>query len=354
MSETISKTIHYKRAVLTDGEVLQDVLAQVFVSGGGGHLVGARKEVVNADSNTFRVINRIATHGGMMFGQLIMLEPGKSQAYVELDDSAESYALDALTNVALNLIPAQVSSAEKIEHRKEFVDSILYFGVFESHLILMQSQSLRSRELEAHLGWLIGKFGGLRSGSALILQDQPSQETMALLKTMPVKSIHLGTPVEAYAVDDSGQVTATTLEQDETTKARTVKFVPKGMGASLLSIALGEKWFESLRLEDDLDDANLQVSLEVTYMRKTTKTGQRVMDNIATTLRHVDEADIKVELLGGGRMLSGGQIRLSGQVSVSKLANGLYDEGVLYQAMQSWLSTKLQSNEVEAGSGGEL
>lgn len=357
MATSIRKTIHYKRAVLTGGEDLQATLTAVFNPASQGHKVGSRKEIINADSQSFRVVNRATTYNGMLFGQMIMFEPGRSQAYVEMNDEASSYTLDALTNDALNKIDngegdATAKATAKKKHKKEFIDAMLYFGVFENHVVLIQSQSLKSRELEAHLGSLIGRFGGLKPGTALILQDQPSQAAINKIERSPVKSIHLGSPVETHTTTEDGSIETTDWQPEASTQARKLKFMPSGIGANVLVAALGESWFQKLKLEDDLDEANLQVSLEVTYLRKTTKTGQRVLDSIATSLRHLDDADVKIELVGGGQ-LHGGDLKLSGPITVSKLENGLYDEGVLYHAMHAWLATKLLSGDADSAIGPE-
>ncbi|WP_139048401.1 hypothetical protein [Pseudomonas lundensis] len=347
MAGTISKTLHYKRAVISGAGNLQEILEKVFAVASPANKVGKRKEIVNADTDSFRVINHKLDYNGMLFFQMIMFEPGGSQAFIEMDDDADFYALDAFTNEALNK-PADAE--EQAKFRKEFVDSLLYFGVFDNHVVVLQSSSLRARELEAHLGWIIASFGGVPTGTAIILNDQPSQETFAKIAAKPVRNIKLGTPVKAEAEDsvpdDEGRVTLTEVSED-VLNPRKVRFQPAGMGADVIRAAMGADWFNRLDLEEDLDEANLKVSLEITYMRKTTKVGQKILDNIATSLRHVDEADIRIELEGGGT-IKGGDLKLSGSISVPKLTNGLLDEGVLYHKMHGWLAGKLRSGDAEA------
>ena len=82
-----------------------------------------------------------------------------------------------------------------------------------------------------------------------------------------------------------------------------------------LEFNVGEKWFDDLKLEDSLDESNLQVNLEITYFRKTNKDGQLLMDTLATSLRNMDEDDIEITLKGGGT-IKGGDLKLSGSISV--------------------------------------
>lgn len=347
MASSVNKTLHYKRAVISNAGNLQEILERVFDSASAAAKVGKRKEIINADTDSFRVINHKRDHNGMLFFQMIMFEPGGSQAFIEMDDDADHYALDAFTNESLN---KSESSEPTTKFRKEFVDSLLYFGVFENHLAVLQSSALRARELEAHLGWLIANFGGVPTGTAIILNDQPSQETFEKIAAKPVRNVKLGTPVRAQeqntAPDEQGHVQLSEVAE-EVLNPRKVRFHPAGLGADVIRAALGANWFDRLDLDGDLDEANLQVSLEITYMRKTTKAGQQILDSIATSLRHVDEADIRIELEGGGT-IKGGDLKLSGAISVPKLTNGLLDEGVLYHKMHGWLAGKLRSGEAEA------
>lgn len=345
MAESVTKTIHYKRAVISGGGNLQEILARVFADESPAHRVGHRKEIVNADTASFRVVNHKRDYSGMLFCQMIYFEPGRSQAYITLNEDADSYALDALTNEALNNIEGPV---DRERHRREFVDSFLYFGVFENHLVVLQSSQLRARELEAHLGWLIGSFGGVAIGTAIILQDQPSQETYERIARAPVKKIQIGAPITTAQEIPEGERTRQPQAPHEEVEvnARRVRFFPTGFAGDVIKAAMGADWFNRLDLEEDLDDANLKVSLEITYLRQTTRVGQVVIDNIATSLRHAEEADVRVELAGGGE-LKGGDLRLSGPISVTKLVNGLLDEGILYHKMHGWLVGKLRQGDAD-------
>jgi hypothetical protein len=235
---------------------------------------------------------------------------------------------------------------EKIKKRREFIDSMLYFGVLDNHVVLVQSASLRARELEAHLAWLLGTCTEVMDkNSALILQDKLSEEIITKIEKSPVKSVHLGTPIESRVQKDNTIVNNTELNSETSGFAKKVKWIPCGMGADVIQAALGANWFERLDLDSSLDEANLQVSLEITYLRKTTSNGQKMLDNIATCLRHIDEADVKIDLHGGGT-IRGGDLKLTGKVSV-KTNNGIVDESDLYHQLHSWMVRKVRSNEIE-------
>ncbi|MCK9394187.1 MAG: hypothetical protein M0Q44_01175 [Methylobacter sp.] len=341
-SETRSKTIHYKRAVITNSQVtLQNLLETAFNSKGKATKAKQRREILNQDDESCRLINHHKDYNGMLFGQLVFFEPGRSQVLITLDDDADFYEIDSITPDSIGK-ENDVIDGEKIKKRREFIDSMLYFGVLDNHVVIMQSASLRARELEAHLSWLLGSYTEVMDrNSALILQDKPSEKTVAKIEKSPVKSVHLGTPVETRAQDED----QTTISSEESGFAKKVKWIPCGMGADVIQAALGADWFNRLNLDSSLDEANLQVTLEITYLRKTTSNGQKMLDNIATALRHVDGSDVKINLHGGGT-INGSDLKLTGLVSV-KAHNGLVDESDLYHQMHSWIVTKVRTNEIE-------
>lgn len=339
-SETRSKTIHYKRAVITNnGLTLQSLLNTALKLDNKASKANERREIINPDDESCRFINHCKQYNGMFFGQLIFLEPGRSQVLITLDDEAEYYKIDSIT-------PDSIDNEDSKKKHREFIDSMLYFGVLDNHVVIMQSASLRSRELEAHLGWLLGTWTEIIDrNSALILQDKPTEETIRKLEQSPVKSVFLGTPVESRSEQSELATSETSAKPHEQGFAKRVKWIPCGMGADIIRAALGTDWFEQLDLNSSLDEANLKVTLEISYLRKTTSNGQKMLDSIATSLRHADEADVKVDLYKGGT-LKGGDLKLSGLVSV-KTVNGLVDENDLYHQMHSWVVAKVTTDELE-------
>jgi hypothetical protein len=277
-SETRNKTIHYKRAVITNSHItLQSLLKAAFGFKGKATKAKQRREVLNPDDESCRLINHHKDYNGMLFGQLIFFEPGRSQVLITLDDDAEYYEIDSITPDSIDKENNKIKD-EKLKIRREFIDSMLYFGVLDNHVVLVQSASLRARELEAHLAWLLGTCAEvIDRNSALILQDKPSEETLTKIEKTPVKTVHLGTPVESR-IQESNLIDNTTERHSEKSGfAKKVKWIPCGMGANVIQAALGADWFDRLDLDSSLDEANLQVTLEITYLRKTTSNGQKML-----------------------------------------------------------------------------
>ncbi|MCK7542938.1 hypothetical protein MLC59_01975 [Marinobacter bryozoorum] len=335
------KSVHYKVATITNQtQTLQEMLAQALSDQSDAHFAANRMEKINPDNDSIcRLVNHHTIHQGMFFGQLVRFESGRSQVLMTLDEQASEYSIDTITSDAVAGEDGE-SDEEKVRRKKEFIDSILYFGCLDNHLVIMQSQALTSRELEAHLSWLLGtRLQIMARNSALILQDKITEEVRKKVERSPVKTVSIGTPVETLEQQSEG------TEENKDQASKGVKWVPAGKGADILSAALGSDWVNKLKLQDSLDEANLQVQLKVTYLRKTSKTGQQMLDNIASSMRHSHDDDVVVELKGGGKLL-GGEVRLNGQLNV-QTTNGIVDETDLYHQMHTWLLSKIDDDEIE-------
>src|SRR5690606_26709422 len=158
-----------------------------------------RQQKANAEDTVVIFINRFTKYNGMSVGQLVYLEQGRQQPYITVDDEADFYSIEALSS---DEIPEQKKDAasvssettptdQAIKKRREFVESILYFGVLDNHMVIMQSPALQSRNLEAHLTWLLTSCTStINEGSMLVLSDKPAESVFQKMEKAPAKSIH--------------------------------------------------------------------------------------------------------------------------------------------------------------------
>lgn len=344
--ESKQKAVHYKRAVIKNScSSLQTILEDAVGVGGAFEKVDHRQEylVPGDDTGGARFINKSTNFKTLFFGQLISFEKGRSQALLTMNGNVSFYNIKSITSSQIAISSDKDDEGEEQVDgaKREFVDSFLYFGVYGNHLVMMQSSALRSKDLETHLNWLLKSAGVLDSTAEIILQDKPTEEAFRQLQNAPVKSIKIGAPVKGSAVENASNETSLM----EVNQVRKIKFMPEGKGGDVIAAAVGENWVEKLDLKEALDEANLQVQIEITYLRKTTKRGQQVIDSIATSLRHMDDEDFQIELKGGG-VLAGKDLRLSGNLSV-KYHNGLVDEDDLYLKMHKWLNSKISLGDID-------
>ncbi|MBZ7597348.1 hypothetical protein FML05_24390, partial [Klebsiella variicola] len=256
MKESRSKVIQYKRAVIPNcSATLQQIIESIISEDGAAHKVSTRREQINpSDSNSgFRMINRSSTFKTVLFGQLILFEQGKSQTLMTIADDVNYYDINAITSKQIKLAEDDgISETDKQKITREFVDSILYFGIRDNHVMVVQSSSLRTKDIESHLNWLIHSFGDIFSDdNFLVLQDKPTEETIRKMHESPVKKINLGSvPIKNATSDDnviikniSDQGHLPTTIRESVEKVKKIKFMPTGKGGDIMRAAFGEGWF---------------------------------------------------------------------------------------------------------------
>lgn len=355
------KTIHYKNVVITGSPNLQALLDGALGDAGAIKRPNQRQQKANAEDTVVIFINRFTKYNNMSVGQLVYLEKGRQQPYITVDDEADFYSIESLSSDEIpeqkKFVPADQAelppSEQVIKKRREFVESILYFGVIDNHMVIMQSSALQSRSLEAHLSWLLTSCTStLTEGSMLVLSDKPAESVFQKLEKSPAKSIHFGAPLTTEVTVDPSQPTQSkalptgVAQPIDEVHASKVRFEPTGVAAAIIS-AVAPGLLDRLNLRESLDDANIHLALEITYNRRTSKTGQEVIDSIATSLRHSPASDVVINLKGGGK-ITGDELKLSGTVNVEYLPSGLINEGSLFHEMLRWLNAKVSSSEIDS------
>ncbi|OFV47332.1 hypothetical protein [Oligella sp. HMSC09E12] len=336
MSKRVSKTIHYRHAKITDSELtLQQLLENAFTTKDLSLAVN-RQEMPNSEEKDYRLINNKQVLNKMFFGQFIHVRPGESQPIMTVDDSATSYAIEAI-------LPSSLDKKEAERAKKEFVNAILYFGVMDNHVVIAPSTALTPRELETHLFWLIGsKAELLEKTSILLLQNQPAKSTIEKLEKSPVRNIEIGAPI--------GSAAPALLETDEndnqSTETKMINVNTRGVARDVLKQLIPIHIFNDHFLKDSLDESNLQLNIRISYSRKTDSKGQKALDGIATALRHMDDADVKIHLKGGGT-IQGNELKLSKVITYNLTNSGLVDESDLFTKMRVWLIEQIKAEEVE-------
>lgn len=145
---------------------------------------------------------------------------------------------------------------------------------------------------------LANNSGSTTGVKSIIFQEKPASSVVRQLESSPVKNVVLGrSPIESEEIEVSTKKDINSIKSEQKRlESKTVQFKPSGIGTKILNSVLGDGWATKLDLEDSLDDANLQVKLEISYNRKTTGSGQFVLDSIATSLRDLDDDNVKIEL----------------------------------------------------------
>ncbi|MFG7352953.1 hypothetical protein ACGMNB_18450 [Shewanella oncorhynchi] len=332
--ESKRRTINYKLVKISDHlPTLQDMLAKTLLDKSSQfHLAANRRESLTENDKSFRFINRFVSYEPeMLMCQIVQFEEGRSQMTIIINDEDEMFEVNPISAQTLNK-----SQSDTDKTTTEFLESMLYFGVMGNHMVMMGSLSLKSKELERHLNWYLKTLTNEVKDKSVILSDKPTANALKQLEMSPAKSVEIGSDI----------VYEQKLEKYEkdVTEAKSIRWTPSGLGASVLECLKDNGYIPNLEFNETLDDANLQVSIEFKYNYKTTKSGQRVLDTLSTSLRHMDKEDVKINLKGGGK-IHGDDLKLSHQISVI-FFEGKVDESSLYYQMRDWLYQKISTKEV--------
>lgn len=337
VKQTRARTISYKLANMgTATQSLQSILETLTMNKGKLSLAVDRKKQLTDDANSaFYVLNKPIKYQNIFFCELLLWEPGQSQRTIELDDKAESFSLRTIT-------PADVQKNKA--KKEEFLESSLHIGVLENHVVLSSSRAISSRDVEKYLAWLLTTKSDALKDTAFWLSDQPTQEAIKKLEKQHVRRMSLGTPISSS--DVKTETENSSVQSGQSAKASSVHYAAKDsslvkqMVASLFN-ALGTDAPDLIK--DTMDESNLQLRLEITYLRKTDAQGQKFLDSISTSLRHQCPEDVEVELEGGGK-LTGNDLKLTKQVHVQLNDDGTINEGDLHHHIFEWIKSLIDSN----------
>lgn len=321
MTDNKKKALHYRRAeFLNSKSNLQTLLSAALVK---LSLVIDREEDLSSNNTYFRLINTYTKKLNLEFGDLITYETGTNKLLVTMNKNI----------AALNI--QQLQPPKVNNQNTEFLDGHLFYGIKDNHVVVMQS-SLRLKDLEAHLNWLLWESEVLPNTDRLELIDSPKPEVRERIeKSSPVKSIFIGAPVlDTHHSADENVV-----------KKETVRVAKSGIGARVIEAFLGKDEFEKLNLENAID-GNLKVALEITYDRTTSKGGQQVINSLARAFRHVDAEDFAIKVPGVG-LLKGSDLKLSDNITVVT-HNGVVDANDLLIKMNAWLTSLIERDLVSA------
>lgn len=342
--ETKRRTINYKLVKLGKHPVtLQEMLeATLLDKKSSYHKAANRRESLTDDGKSFRFINRFTNYDNdMLLCQIVQFEQGRSQMTIIIDEDAEMFEV--------NPISAQDIKQSKINKEQskstEFLESMAYFGVMGNHMVVMGSQALKSKELERHLIWYLNTLTQQNIESAIILSDRPTASAMKQLEKSSAKSVSIGSGITyEQDIESLPDTTQTESHAQNVTETKSVRWNPSGLGANILECLKDNGYIGNFDFNETLDDANLQVCIEFKYNRKTTKSGQKVLDTLSTSLRHLDKEDVKINLKGGGE-IKGDDLKLSHQINIG-FFKGKVDESDLYHQMKQWLTSKIKTQEV--------
>jgi hypothetical protein len=305
------KTFHYKRAVAVgDPSAALGALLQAALAKEPRPL--RRAERLGSDSENVRLISQCYEHGGMICGVFLDFTEGNFQPIIKLDEDELELLIDQLP-------PGD---------REQFIEGLLFFGIHGNHVVLLQSQALRSAHFEAHLNWLLGDHQPvLPAGARLVLNDYPTQRAKQQLRN--VRSVSLRAPITLERLRHASSQPPSRVS-DAIAQHLSAIFEDRGMFLDTLSAGAAL----------ELDQVELTVEL-----RRTRRGGTSLIDQLAHTLRHADD-DVFELSTASGRILRTGDLKLMATKSV-QTRNGVPLLPDVAKKMHDWLTTLIDARHID-------
>jgi len=343
-AKTIHKAVIYKRCnfhAAVAGKTLKSLLEQAL----NKHTtVGQRRlNVADGENPIYHVMGSpLCEPKGFVFGALMTYTPGTDPLFLVDDEQA--------FDVMIEKLKAPNTQDGK---RREILESMMYFGVIQDHLVLMQSQALKAPQLEAYLQWFLHDAKVLAGDNTFQLIDTPSRAVREkMTKGSGVRTITLGgevVPQSAIARAQSPQAT------DANVPASSVK----AHSVSVFTSATDEPWgvLEALKKLlapsqaakidfDQLTGSNIEMSVTLRYKRETTDDGQKLMDTLGMAFRNTEDVETVLDLKDGGQ-IRGADLKLNGKVKVTSY-DGQLSAAEVFEGMRQWLLSKVTSDEMSA------
>lgn len=331
--QTKTKRLHYRRADFLAGKSfnLQNLLTAAL---NNLSQVSLRQQPTSPGSTEFRLINDVVSQQSMLFGDFFTYESGANKLQVAVDPKAK--ALDVA-----QVAPRQTHPGK----RSEFLDNVLFFAVFNNHVVLMQSHAWQANLLEGYLNWLLDQAGLLKVGNRVELSDVPSAKIRAKAASNDIKAISFRAPVVEVQEEESSEGHASTKRSRTASTASSI-VAERKLGAELIRSLLGDNEFDKLRL-DGAAGGNLRVNMKITFERETTEVGQRTLNRIAKALSNVDLDDDAVRLdIPGVGTVKGTELKLTRRIDV-QTSNGVVPPDQVFPQMATWIRDLLQNNLID-------
>lgn len=330
MADKRRKTLQYRQvAGLRNGRTLQGLLRDVLRN--THQYVDERSETVapnHPGDQVRRCVNYNVIEEGTLCGELIEYVPGTNKQAVTVQEHQQHLAIAEIT-----------PPVDEQGNQREFIDSVLYFAVQDNHLVLVQAPTLRDRDMENHLNWLLGDEVAevLVDAEAIGLRKELSAEGRDVFSD--VRSISIGSPlVERVEARNNGAAGGQPA------------FTFTGLGLEILKNLLGDDAVEQIGAAELANADNLEVQISIRRRGGSNKPGpenatQQAMSAVTTTLRHQYEEDLTVETRTQGN-IKGDTLFLKTNRSVD-CPNGVPSRHDVFAQMRQWLAECLANELVD-------
>lgn len=294
-------TIHYRRfdnSFMPDGRTLEELVRSAMDSLVDGAKIRARftsRLLVLGEHNYF--VNFFEEKCGSVdiaFGDILHFTEGHMQAlFRKVESNAE--------RVEVRQMPAP--------EKAEYVHSQMFWMVKGNHVFVLQSQSLKTKDLEDYLAWLLQKKSRvLPSDVPIVLASQFDQSAIGG-DIGDIQEIIIG-GVAAKPVVDEGQGRSPIVVDKETTVTQDNNLdLGNVAGWETARKILVELLGSDARVDNLLNavpqDVDLRVQVHIGYQTKKKKIDRVALKQIETGIRNMPDSQIQIKAKGQSRGVDG-------------------------------------------------
>lgn len=276
------------------------------------------RKMRNDDAKQFTLINYHGPHRNMRVAELINYTEGHKQPLAKIDATAETL---------------KISSLAPPDKQSEFLHNILYFATYGNSVIISQSSSLRSQQLEDYLNWILLEAGVFTDGQFMTLSDHPPLDDKAQITT--AKAIEFNAPVALNPVMARGN--------------REVSYYkPSSIGWDVLKKLLPNDFRlpGRLRATDIVGSGELNVTVKLSWTRDDKNDTTAFMDGISNSLRHIDD-ELDYSVITRSGVITKDEIKLKRSISVKSDTDGIVQRSDMWAKMEEWIVELIQQNRID-------
>tara|TARA_R110002049_G_scaffold147003_1_gene309667 strand:+ start:35863 stop:36801 length:939 start_codon:yes stop_codon:yes gene_type:complete len=309
--KTKRTTFFYKRVNLDDTLTLQQILESL------DHLTAEQRVVIEGRKSY--VLNHINKHQGMYYAEIVCSEADKPQ------DIIHDKVLDNNNFLERSITTKEVQTTNQAleNSSSEFVNSRIIFGLSDNNLAI-HSSTLKESRFILYLNNLLNTYYWTNSSAAkaITLKDVYSKDLKEKLRTTSVRSVSIG---QGILVGSTNNPAAKPYElEDKSILKQITSLVGKSIG-----------------FQTTLDDSNLRVNVTIDYTRSTSVEGQKVLDDLTTSLATLDDSHIGIDF-ADGTDYKRGNIRMKGSINQHFLNDNSFDRSKMMKEIHSFLNQSIE------------
>lgn len=279
MSKTKPLTFYYKTVKTNDNYTLQEILKSLNAL--------TVEQRLYPQGNKSYVLNHISEYEGMYYAEIICFERDKMQSII--NTTAKDNNLNERNITTKDIIAVDESD----DTPSEFIQSRIIFGLSNNNLAICLSK-VRLQTFVDYINFLLNEYywKDPTNAKAILILDAYTKDLKEKLKTTHVKEVRIGQGV--------------TTEQNKNNRYDLKQKTLLNTLADMIKLPQGFK--------SALDDANLQTYLTINYNRTTSSEGQKILDEITTSLAMLDDNTFTI-IFEDGSDLKDGVIRKKGKIT---------------------------------------